>query len=264
MHVPDFEGQYPDGLRGAFIVNDPLSPFKGQYDEEIVLTLSDWYRDQMSDLTNFFLNNTLNPDGSEPRPYSALMNDAQDVKLNVQAGKTYFLRVINFSAFSQIFLHFDQHKMTIIEMDGIYTHPRTVDTLYLAVSQRYGVLLEAKQSPRRNYAAIARLDESMFDGYGEADYPASTIKPTVTGYLVYDDKKPLPAPLNTTLAALQGDVIDDFTLVPYDNKPLLQNPTQTFVLDLNFFLLDGQNRSVFSNLKAQKSSVLTDFQRRVQ
>lgn len=252
MDLPDFEGQYPDGLRGAVIINDPLSPFKGQYDEEIVLTLSDWYRDQMGHLTSFFLNNTLNPDSSEPRPYSALMNDAQNVELNVQAGKTYFLRVINFSAFSQIFLHFDQHKMTIIEMDGIYTHPRTVDTLYLAVSQRYGVLLEAKKSPRKNYAAIVRLDESMFDGYDGPNYPASQIHPTVTGYLVYDAKEPLPAPLNMTLAVLQGDVIDDFTLVPYDNEPLLQNPTQTFVLDLNFFLVDGQNRSVLVTCKHKK------------
>lgn len=35
-------GQYPDGLRGPLIVNDPNDPYKGQVDEEIVLTVSDW------------------------------------------------------------------------------------------------------------------------------------------------------------------------------------------------------------------------------
>lgn len=36
------KGQYPDGLRGPLIVQDPNDPYKGRYDEEIVLTVSDW------------------------------------------------------------------------------------------------------------------------------------------------------------------------------------------------------------------------------
>jgi iron transport multicopper oxidase len=38
-------GQYPDGLRGPLIVHEPQGqdPFKGQYDEEVILTVSDWY-----------------------------------------------------------------------------------------------------------------------------------------------------------------------------------------------------------------------------
>ena len=32
-----------DGLRGPLIINDPNSPYAGQYDEEIVMTVSDWY-----------------------------------------------------------------------------------------------------------------------------------------------------------------------------------------------------------------------------
>jgi iron transport multicopper oxidase len=35
-------GQYPDGLRGPFIVQDPNDPYKGKYDEEHILTVSDW------------------------------------------------------------------------------------------------------------------------------------------------------------------------------------------------------------------------------
>src|SRR4030081_3681092 len=138
MRLIDYEGQYPDGLRGALIVQDPNSPFKGQYDEQIVVTLSDWYHDQIPSLTNYYLNKTLNEDGSEPIPYSALMNDAQNTKLYVQPNNTYFLRIINFAGFSQMFLHFDRHQMTIIEIVGIYTKPRVVDNVYLAVAQRYG------------------------------------------------------------------------------------------------------------------------------
>ena len=35
-----------DGLRGPIIVHDPAAPYASEIDEEIVLTLSDWYHDQ--------------------------------------------------------------------------------------------------------------------------------------------------------------------------------------------------------------------------
>ncbi|KAE9365562.1 multicopper oxidase [Stipitochalara longipes BDJ] len=236
-----FAGQYPDGLRGALIVQDPASPYKGKYDEEVVLTLSDWYHDTMSHLSSYYLNHTLNPQGPEPIPYSALMNDTQDLKIHVQPEKTYFLRIINFAAFSQLYLHFDQHQVTIIEADGTYTHPRTVDTLYLAVAQRYGVLLTTKANTTQNYAALGKLDETMFDGFGQKGFP-SVVNPNVNAWLVYDEAKPLPPPLNRTLHTLSTEVIDDFTLVPYDNEPLLEDPVHTFVLELVFFNESGQNR----------------------
>jgi iron transport multicopper oxidase len=174
-----------------------------------------------------------NPDGGEPVPYSALLNDGQNVKLNVLPGKTYFLRIVNMAAFSQSYLHFDQHEMTIVEIDGIYTEHKEVDSLYIAVAQRYGVLLKTKHNTATNYAALAMLDETMFDSV--PDY----VDPNVTAYLVYDDKKPLPASL-----VLNGfDTIDDFTLTPYDKLHLFDGtPDQTIVLNLDFFERDGQNR----------------------
>lgn len=35
-------GQYPDGMRGPLIIHDPQDPYAGQYDEEYLLTVSDW------------------------------------------------------------------------------------------------------------------------------------------------------------------------------------------------------------------------------
>lgn len=35
-------GQYPDGLRGPMVVFDTNDPYKGKYDDELVLTVSDW------------------------------------------------------------------------------------------------------------------------------------------------------------------------------------------------------------------------------
>lgn len=36
-------GQYPDGLRGPLIVQDPFDPYKDQYTDEEILIISDWY-----------------------------------------------------------------------------------------------------------------------------------------------------------------------------------------------------------------------------
>lgn len=59
------DGQYPDGLRGPLIVHDPENPYADQYDEELVVTLSDWYHDEMPGLISSFLSVT-NPTGAEP------------------------------------------------------------------------------------------------------------------------------------------------------------------------------------------------------
>lgn len=243
--LSDFQGQYPDGLRAPLIVHDPDSPYKNSYDEEKVVTLSDWYHDQMPNLSSYYLNNTLNQDSPEPIPYSALFNDRKNVKLQVKPDKTYFLRIINFAAFSQIYLQFDQHDMEIIEVDGVYTHPRKAKTLYLAVAQRYGVLLKTKNTTHQNYAVLAKLDETMFDGF--PDIPPE-VNPNVNAWLVYNQLEPLPPPLNVSLDTLNSTIIDDFTLIPYDNEPLLENPSQTFVLELSFFTQDGQNRRVIAVL----------------
>ena len=92
----------PDGLRGPLIVHDPDSPYAGQYDDELVLTFSDWYHDQMPGLINYYLSPEQNQDGAEPEPYSAVFNDVQDASLLVQPGKTYLLRIISMAAFAQV------------------------------------------------------------------------------------------------------------------------------------------------------------------
>jgi iron transport multicopper oxidase len=50
----------------------------------------------------------------------------------------------------------------------------------------------------------------------------------VTGWLVYDETKPLPSP--TPVDELND--FDDFELVPYDKKPLLPEPDQVITLDV--------------------------------
>lgn len=59
------DGQYPDGFRGPLIVHDPENPYADLFDEELILTLSDWYHDEMPGLIAGFLS-VGNPTGAEP------------------------------------------------------------------------------------------------------------------------------------------------------------------------------------------------------
>jgi len=151
-------GQYPDGIRGPFIVHDPLSPYKDQYDEEVVLTLSDWYHTQMPTLIASFIN-VKNPKGTEPIPDAALMNDTQNVTISVEPGKTYFFRMINMAAFAAQYVWFEGHTMQIIEVDGIYTEPSSANMIYIAAAQRYGVLVTARNDTGSNFAIVGSMDE---------------------------------------------------------------------------------------------------------
>jgi iron transport multicopper oxidase len=78
--------------------------------------------------------------------------------LDVDPGKTYFLRTINIGGFVGGYIEIEDHEFTIVEVDGIYTEPFTVQRLYLSVAQRYSVLMKTKKSRDRNYLIRGQLD----------------------------------------------------------------------------------------------------------
>ena len=150
--------QYPDGLRGPLIVHDPDSPYKGKYDEERVLTLSDWYHDQIPILMKGFISVT-NPTGAEPVPDSALMNETAIAKTPVEPGKTYMFRIINMGAFAGQYFWIEGHTMRIVEVDGIYTEAAEAEMIYITAAQRYSVLVTMKNDTSTNYAYVGSMDQ---------------------------------------------------------------------------------------------------------
>lgn len=230
--------QYPDGLRGALIVNDPNSPYKGQYDEEMVLTVSDWYHEEIPKLMKGFISVT-NPTGAEPVPKSALMNDTFNATTPVEPGKTYMFRIINVGAFAGQYFWFEGHTMRIVEVDGIYTEAAEADLVYITAAQRYSVLVTMKNDTSTNYAYVGSMDQSLFD-----KVPAS-LNPNGTGWLVYDNTAPLPTPALLD----EFNEFDDFTLVPTDGEELLGPVDYSFNLDLKMDNLgDGANYAFFNDI----------------
>src|SRR5437773_10718303 len=104
----------------------------------------------MPSLITSFINRK-NPTGAEPIPNAALFNDTQDLKVAVQPGKTYMIRMINFGAFAAQYVWFEGHSMRIVEVDGVYTEPAEAQMIYLSAAQRYSVLLTTKNDTSANF-----------------------------------------------------------------------------------------------------------------
>lgn len=210
-------GQYPEGLRQALVITDPENPYAGQYDEELVLTLSDWYHDQFRYLLAGFISVT-NPTGAEPVPNSALMNDTQDLMIPVEQGKTYLLRLANVGAFASQYFWIEGHTMRIVEVDGVWTDAAETDMIYITSAQRYSVLVTMKNETSQNYAMVGSMDTELFDSL------PPTLNYNVTGWLVYNDQAEKSAPAELS----SFNPYDDFNLRPVDGMECLPDADYTF------------------------------------
>ncbi|KAH6618464.1 Cupredoxin [Boeremia exigua] len=231
-------GQYPDGLRAPLIVHDPENPFQKEFNEEIVLSFSDWYHDLMRPLLSSFVSVT-NPTGAEPVPSSALINDSQNITVSVQPGKTYLIRMVNMAAFAGMYVWFQECTVKVVEVDGIYTGPVETSMLYLTAGQRYSVLLTVDSGRLTNIPFVASMDEELFDAL-----PAD-LNSNVTGWLVVDETKELSPPLE--LDAFEP--LDDILLQPLDNLVALNTVDRSITLDIKMDNLgDGANYAFFNDV----------------
>jgi iron transport multicopper oxidase len=147
------------------IVHDPAAPYTFEIDEEIVLTLSDWYHDQALPLIRLFqspINEELH-EGSQPVLNAILINETQNVHFDIKLNRNYLFCIINMGAFAAQYLEFDQHDVDVAEIDGVYTQSHRISQLYLPVAQRYSVILKSKSTTNQNFAIVASMDLDMFD-----------------------------------------------------------------------------------------------------
>jgi iron transport multicopper oxidase len=221
---------YPDGYRQALIVHDNSSYFNDMYDEEYTITMSDWYHKMVEDIT--FIDKT-NPTGAEPIPNAFLFNDTQNSSLSVEPGKTYLLRLANVGAFVAQYFYIEDHTFKIVEIDGVYTDPTEASILYIAVAQRYAILVTAKNSTEKNYPIVTVVDSELLDKI------PSNLQLNQTNWLEYNKDADHPQATVTVDTASDLDPFDDMGLVPYDRMELL--PEADLVLDLTVSMQNLDN-----------------------
>ncbi|CAL9736014.1 iron transport multicopper oxidase Fet3p [Monosporozyma servazzii] len=233
-------GQYQDGFRAMFIINDgeDNKDFPQEYDEEVIVSLADWYGETVDKLAPKFLS-VNNPTGAEPIPRNLLINNTMNLTWNVQPDTTYLLRIGNFGGFVSQYFWIEDHEMTVVQVDGRYVKPNTTDMLYVTVGQRYDVLIKTKNETNQNFAIMQKFDDTMLDVL------PGDLQLNCTSFLMYNES--IAKPEQHMVDSL--DFLDDFYLEPLDGKKLLPDPDHQITLDVKMDnLRNGINYAFFNNI----------------
>ncbi|CAB4491471.1 unnamed protein product [Rhizophagus irregularis] len=221
--------QYVDGIVGALIIHDPDDPYITEYDEEIIVMLTDYHHVESQILLESFftpasegeevfpdnglINGKNNFNCSQAPPGSTCVDNAGLAKFVFIPKKSYRLRIINTSAFSSFFFSIDKHEMEVIEVEGSYTKRNKIHRLPINVAQRYSVIVTANQ-PVDNYVMRSEFQKTCMPD------EASKL-PVITAIVHYDgapeDSAPKDAPWKDFLEECID--LDHKTLQPlYEEK----------------------------------------------
>lgn len=234
------QGQYEDGFRALFVINDGENneDFPYDYDQEMVFALGEWYDRTVAKLTADFLN-LYNPTGAEPIPQNLIINNTRNLTWSVEPDTTYLLRIANYGGFVSQYFWLEDHNMTVVQVDGVYTKPNVTDRLYITVGQRFSVLVHTKNTTDQNYAIMQKIDDTMLDVI------PNSLQLNATSYMMYDDS--LPKPEQDIVDSL--DFLDDFYLEPLDEMEILPEPDHRITLSVAMDnLADGINYAFFNNI----------------
>lgn len=235
------EAQYEDGMRGAFIIDDGENNknYPYEYDEEVVLSLSEWYHDSVATLLPQFLS-LFNPTGAEPIPQNLILNDTRNLTWEVKPDTTYLLRILNIGGFVSQYFWIEDHEMEVVEVDGITVEKNSTDMIYITTAQRYTVLLHTKNDTSKNYAIMQKFDDTMLDVIPD------DLELNATSSLTYNTSAPFA---EQNYVDSIDDFLDDFYLVPIDKEELLPEPDYQITVDVAMDNLDnGINYAFFNNI----------------
>ncbi|KAF3501130.1 hypothetical protein F2Q69_00045756 [Brassica cretica] len=95
--------------------------------------------------------------------------------VEVEAGKTYLLRIINAALNDELLFGIAGHDMTVVEIDAVYTKPFTAKFILLGPGQTTNVLVKTNQSPNHYFMAAGPF----------MDAPVTVDNKTVAAILQY-------------------------------------------------------------------------------
>ncbi|KAF9217103.1 hypothetical protein BGZ59_006417 [Podila verticillata] len=175
--------QYIDGIVGPLIIHSPDEAHLKEYDEDVIMMISDFYHTDSGSLISWYLSEQ--SEGTEPVPDSGVINgrnsfdctgdsqslfptgnkctpNAPKAEFSFKAGSTYRVRIINSGSFADFQYSIDNHTLSVIEADGVDMQPVEVHRLPIHVAQRYSVLVKANQTVG-NYWVRAEMNTNCFN-----------------------------------------------------------------------------------------------------
>ncbi|SCU96558.1 LADA_0H01552g1_1 [Lachancea dasiensis] len=260
--------QYGDGLRGVLLVDSPVRhsylqrvvakleadgtdgdllgdlPLAGSETpiHEEILTVSDWYKKSSVDI----LKDVMSPEGG-PDPHvdgSTLNGELGSVKLEVKENTEYVaLRVINVGTSGTNILNVEGHRLCVVETDGVLTKPYMIETLSVAVGQRFTVLVKLDLSTPK-----ARIIHGCGKMMGYVTKTHWIVRPNQNTGNDYDGNPSHLPGLD------KSERYHDY--VPLEGE-LLPSPRQQFSLD---YYYDGQQRdSIGTGLYTVNGDTMAQF-----
>ncbi|KAL6905938.1 hypothetical protein ACP4OV_003539 [Aristida adscensionis] len=153
-HVGSLRGT----LHGAIVVR-PRRPYPfPKPHRDVPIVIGEWWEIDLDELDRKTVAGILgnDPSGSMINGKLGDLYNCSGVQedgyvLDVEAGKTYMLRVINAALFSEYYLKIAGHRFTVVGADANYVNPYATDVLAIAPGETVDALLVADAPPGRYY-----------------------------------------------------------------------------------------------------------------
>ncbi|KAK3995163.1 laccase [Cladorrhinum sp. PSN332] len=142
-----FSAQYGNGIVGTIVIHGPASL---PYDIDLgVFPITDYYYKSADELVEITKN--AGPPFGDNVLFKGLgkhpvTGAGQWANVTLTPGKRHRLRIINTSTENHFQVNLQNHTMTVIASDMVPVNAQTVDSLFLAVGQRYDVTIDANKS----------------------------------------------------------------------------------------------------------------------
>ncbi|WVY91116.1 hypothetical protein V8G54_036630 [Vigna mungo] len=155
-------------LHGALVILPKLGvpyPFPKPNAEKVIL-LSEWWKSDTEAIIKEALKSGLAPNVSDAHTINGHPGSVQQCasqgghKLEVHAGNTYLLRIINAALNEELFFKIAGHELTVVEVDAVYTKPFKTNTIVIAPGQTTNVLLKANRATGKYLVAATPFMDS--------------------------------------------------------------------------------------------------------
>ncbi|XP_047147763.1 laccase-15-like [Vigna umbellata] len=136
-------------------------------DAEVAIVLGEWWKSQVKDVHEEFIKNGGTPNTSDAITINGQPGDffpcskSETFKLNVDHGKTYFLRIVNAAMNLNLFFSVSKHNLTVVGTDSGYTKPLIRDYIVITPGQTVDALLQANQKASDYYMAARAYSSAL-------------------------------------------------------------------------------------------------------
>ncbi|PWW73655.1 laccase 2 [Tuber magnatum] len=201
-----FSLQCSDGVVGPIVIHGPTS---ANWDIDLgPILLTDWFHKPAFELANEVIqastglpptadNGLINGKNKYDcvnlgSPDPKCKNSGTRYETNFQAGKKHLLRIVNTGTDVMFKFSIDGHKMKVVSMDWVPIEPYEAEVIFVAIGQRYDVIVEANADPDDFWMrAVPQLscftmNSQQYNIRGIVRYDSSTLDPTSSSWSITD------------------------------------------------------------------------------